>query len=97
VTKMTAEENAAERSRNETYRSQAKGEYEEKRDEGRLRAALRTRATLDDARGVQVCSSSQSNIVKKTEIRLVQCTPTEPDRSIFSSTSLVRSSHSYLV
>ncbi|KAF8608198.1 hypothetical protein BDV93DRAFT_434600 [Ceratobasidium sp. AG-I] len=53
VTKRTAEEDAAERSRNELYRTQARGEYEEKRDEGRLRAALRTRATLDDANGIQ--------------------------------------------
>ncbi|QRV84127.1 G-patch domain-containing protein [Ceratobasidium sp. AG-Ba] len=47
------EEDAAEKSRNENFRSQARGEYEEKRNEGRLRAALRTRATLDEAQGIQ--------------------------------------------
>ncbi|QRW12758.1 G-patch domain-containing protein [Ceratobasidium sp. AG-Ba] len=53
VTKVSAEEDAAEKSRNENFRSQARGEYEEKRNEGRLRAALRTRATLDEAQGIQ--------------------------------------------
>ncbi|KAG8743596.1 hypothetical protein FRC12_015017 [Ceratobasidium sp. 428] len=51
--KMSAEEDAAEKSRNESYRSRARGDYEEKRDEGRLRAALRTCATLDEAHGVK--------------------------------------------
>ncbi|KAG8742311.1 hypothetical protein FRC10_001669 [Ceratobasidium sp. 414] len=51
--KMSAEEDAAEKSRNESFRSRARGDYEEKRDEGRLRAALRTCTTLDEAHGVQ--------------------------------------------
>ncbi|KAG8705925.1 hypothetical protein FRC08_001361 [Ceratobasidium sp. 394] len=51
--KRSAEEDAAEKSRNESFRRQARGDYEEKRDEGRLKAALRTRATLDEAHGVQ--------------------------------------------
>ncbi|KAG9119705.1 hypothetical protein FRC07_005135 [Ceratobasidium sp. 392] len=51
--KMSAEEDAAEKSRNESFRTRARSDYEEKRDEGRLRAALRTRATLDDADGVK--------------------------------------------
>ncbi|GAB1523453.1 hypothetical protein RhiTH_006602 [Rhizoctonia solani] len=51
--KASAEENAAEKSRNDNFRAQARGDYEERRDEGRLRAALRTCANLDEGHGVK--------------------------------------------
>ncbi|CAE6492574.1 unnamed protein product [Rhizoctonia solani] len=51
--KASAKEDAAEKSRNEDYRAQARGEYEERRDEGRLRAALRTCANLDESHAVK--------------------------------------------
>ncbi|KAG8733046.1 hypothetical protein FRC11_009049 [Ceratobasidium sp. 423] len=51
--KASAEEDAAEKSRNENFRAQARGGYEERRDEGRLRAALRTCANLDEKNGVK--------------------------------------------
>ncbi|KAJ1306006.1 hypothetical protein OPQ81_010721 [Rhizoctonia solani] len=51
--KASAEEDAAEKSRNDHFRAQARSEYEVRRDEGRLRAALRTCTNLDEARGVK--------------------------------------------
>ncbi|CEL52596.1 hypothetical protein RSOLAG1IB_05801 [Rhizoctonia solani AG-1 IB] len=51
--KTSPEEDAAEKSRNENFRAQARSDYEERRDEGRLRAALRTCTNLDESYGVK--------------------------------------------
>ncbi|CAE6388369.1 unnamed protein product [Rhizoctonia solani] len=51
--KTSAADDAAEKSRNESFRAQARGEYEERRDEGRLRAALRTCMNLDEGHGIK--------------------------------------------
>ncbi|KAL5638305.1 hypothetical protein ACGC1H_005103 [Rhizoctonia solani] len=51
--KTSPEDDAAEKSRNENYRAQARSDYEERRDEGRLRAALRTCTNLDENHGVK--------------------------------------------
>jgi hypothetical protein len=56
--KTSPEEDAAEKSRNENFRAQARSDYEGRRDEGRLRAALRTCTNLDESHGVKVSGCS---------------------------------------
>lgn len=78
---MSAEENAAEKSRNESFRTRARGDYEERRDEGRLRAALRTCANLDEAHGVKVSDCERSLFpgpMNPTQFNVLQLNPIDP-------------------